>query len=185
VGRRGRRKSIVRVLAPEYFENREVGYIIVSNPESSLNRTIEVPLVRLTEFPLHNYIVCKLKIVDVEDSTAYTIYYGHRYFREYIQALFMKGTSYVDIFRDITVKEGITYRIQAGVYTRRRISTSRKKAIRRRVFEVLDKYNGVENIKFLKTILYGVVDAEIGAVSRKICPIRWVGIQKMKVVKMG
>lgn len=181
-GRR-RRKYTIKVLAPEYFENREIGYIFTSSPENVLNRTIEVPLIQLTEFPLHNYMTCKLKIIDIEDSTAYTIYYGHRYYREYIQALFMRGTSYIDIFRDVTVKEGFTYRIQAAVYTRYRINTSRKKAIRREAFKILDKYNEVENIKFLKATLYGVIDAEIGAVARRISPIRWVGIQKMKVIK--
>ena len=39
----------------------------------------------------------KLKITRIEDNMAYTIYYGHRYFREYMQTLFMKGTSYVYI----------------------------------------------------------------------------------------
>ena len=180
-----KRRHMVKILAPEYFENRDIGYLLTTRPESLVNRTLEVPLITLTEFPLHNYILCRLKIVDVVDETAYTIYYGHRYFREYIQALFMKGTSYIDIFRDVTVDEGIKYRIQAAVYTRRRVSTSRKRAIRRRVFKVLDKYNGSENVKFLKATLYGVIDAEIGAVARKISPIRWVGIQKMKVAKLS
>jgi len=181
---KGKRRTLIKVLAPEYFENRESGYITSSSPDKLINRTLEVPLISLTNFPLHNYMVCKLRIIDVKDNTAYTIYYGHRYYREYIQALFMKGTSYVDIYRDVTVKEGIRYRVFAGVHTRRNISTSRKRAIRRRVFNLLDKYNDVDNIKFLKAALYGVIDAEIGVVSRKISPIRWVGIQKMKIVEM-
>ncbi|RLG60891.1 hypothetical protein DRN87_03415, partial [Candidatus Geothermarchaeota archaeon] len=115
---------------------------------------------------------------------AYTIYYGHQYFREYIQALFIRGTSYVDIYRDIEVEDGVRYRVLAGVYTTKRINTSRKRAIRRRVFKVLDKYNGRSNDEFLKAAIYGVIDAEIGSVARKIYPIRWVGIQKMKVVKL-
>jgi ribosomal protein S3AE len=180
--RRRKRRTMIRVLAPEYFENRDIGFIMVSSPDKLVNKTLEVPLILLTNFPLHNYMACKLKIIEVEDNNAYTIYYGHRYFREYIQALFMKGTSYVDIYRDIEVKEGVRYRILAGVYTRRNISTSRKRAIRRAAFKILDKYNNVENLKFLKSALYGVIDAEIGAVSRKIYPIRWVGIQKIKVV---
>jgi len=179
---RRKRKKIFQVVAPDIFDNAEVGYIISSG--DVVGRTLEVPLISLTGFPLHNYINCRLKIYHTEDNKAYTIYYGHQYFREYIQALFIRGTSYVDIYRDIEVEDGVRYRVLAGVYTTRRINTSRKRAIRRRVFKVLDKYNGRSNDEFLKAAIYGVIDAEIGSVARKIYPIRWVGIQKMKVVKL-
>jgi len=181
--RRRKRKKYFRVLAPEIFNNIEVGYILGDSKDNILNRTLEVVMSKLTENPLDQFKKCKLKVVKVLDRDAYTIYYGHSYFREYLRSLFTIGSSYVDAIRDIHLDDGFKYRVSAGVFTTRRITTSRKKAIRRNIFKILDEWGGSKSKSFIKAAIYGVLDRDIMKVSRKIYPVRWAGIEKIKVIK--
>ena len=185
VSRRKRwRVEYFNVVAPSIFDGKDVGVVIAKRPESLIGRTLEVPLNSLTNNPLHQFIKCKLKIVRVEDSQAFSIYYGHEYFREYVRSLFSRGSSYVEIVRDVKTSDNGVYRILAGVFTRGRTTTSRKKAIRRSVFEVIDGWGEKDDDDFIKDAVYGVIDSHIVNVSKKIYPVKWAGIIKVKVVQL-
>jgi len=180
--RRRKKKIIMLVYAPKVLGGMELPHIIVDEPIKAIGRTYPVLLFDLTNDPTHQFIKCKLKIVDVKDEKAYTIYAGHEYVREYIRSLFMRGTSYVECIRDVKTKEGYHYRILAGIYTPKRINNSRKKAIRREVFKVIDRWNGKENDVFIRDAITGLIDKEIIVAAKKIYPVRWGGIQKVKLV---
>jgi len=183
VSRRRRwRVEYFNVIAPSIFDGKDVGVVIAKRPESLIGRTLEVPLNSLTDNPLHQFIKCKLKIIRVEDGRAHSIYYGHEYFREYVRSLFSRGSSYVEIIRDVKTSSDSVYRIMAGVFTRGRTTTSRKKAIRRRVFEVIDSWVDRTDDDFVKDAIYGVIDSRIVGVSKKIYPVKWAGIIKVKVI---
>jgi small subunit ribosomal protein S3Ae len=179
---RRKRKKYIKVLAPKLFDHKEIGYILADNVENVVGRTLEVPLYHLTSNPLHMYIKCKLFIDRVNGETAYTRYYGHQYYREFVRSLFMRGTSYIDVYKDLRINGDRTYRLTVGIFTPKRVSTSRKKAIRKNVMEALDKWMNSDEDTFLKEAIYGVIDNYISNVSRKVYPIRWCGIIKIKAV---
>jgi small subunit ribosomal protein S3Ae len=176
------RVSYFEVYAPSLFEEKYLGTIIGREAPKLIGRIIEVPMYSLTENPLHQFIKCKLKIVHVEESGAYTTYFGHEYFREYVRSLFNKSSSYVECIRDLDTSEGRLYRLPAGVFTTRRINTSRKKAIRRVVFETIERWSRRDDKSFIRDSIFGVIDSHIINSVRKIYPVRWAGIIKVKVV---
>jgi len=180
--RRRRRKKVFPVVSPSIFGEVEVGAILATSEEHVIGRRLEVQLSKLTNIPTHTFIKCKLKIIDVRNGVAYTEFDGMEYFREYIRALFMKGTSYVDVYRDIDVDSNL-FRVLTGVFTTSRINTSRKRAIRREVYNVFDWYLDKRVDYFIRDALYGVIDTYIYKVSKKIYPIRWAGIIKIKKIK--
>ena len=177
-GRR-RRKKLVKVVSPDFFQKREIGYIPCYEPNDVLGRRLETILYNLTELPLHFYIKIKFKIVDVDGETAYTEFDGLEYFREYIRSLFQRGTSYIDVYREIKV-DGTRYRLFIDIFTPKRINTSRKRAIRRTIHRYIDGLNYETREKFLADLIYGVLDNEIVKLSRKIYPIRWAAVTKVK-----
>ena len=71
------------------------------------------------------------------------------------------------------------------MFTTKRINNSRKKAIRRYVFEVLDRWASKSDFQtFVRDILFRKIDEEIKKVARKVYPIRdGTGIYKVKVIK--
>lgn len=180
--RRRRRKKVFTVVAPPLFGEAEVGSILAGSEDHVLGRRLEVQLSGLTMIPTHTFIKCRLRIVRVEDTFAYSEFDGMEYFREYIRALFMKGTSYVDVYRDIYIDE-YGFRVLAGIFTPKRINTARKRAIRRAVYRVFDKYLGRDVEHFIRDAVYGVIDTDIHKASKKIYPVRWAGIIKIKRVK--
>ena len=182
VRKKRKRKFIIPVYAPKVLGSIELPHIIVDSLEKAIGRTYPVLLYDITNDPSHQFIKCKLKIIEVKDNKAYTIYAGHEYLREYIRSLFMRGTSYVECIRDLKTEENYHYRILAGVFTPKRINNSRKKAIRREVFKVIDKWNGRKNEVFIRDAITGVIDKEIITAAKKIYPVRWAGIQKVKLV---
>lgn len=177
-----KRKIYLTVVAPKVLGGVELPHIVVDEPIKAVGRTYSVLLFDITNDPTHQFIKCKLKIVDVEDEKAYTIYFGHEYLREYVRSLFMRGTSYVECIRDVTTTDNYHYRILVGIYTPKRINNSRKKAIRRSVFNVLDRWSSRDNETFIRDAISGLIDKELVAAAKKIYPVRWGGIQKIKLV---
>ncbi|HIQ13190.1 MAG TPA: 30S ribosomal protein S3ae [Thermoprotei archaeon] len=183
--RKGKKKFQIMVKAPELLGGMDLYYILATDPDLIKGRRIEVLLSDLTGDFNHQFIKVKLKITEVKDSYAYTVYDGHEYFREYERSFIMRGTSYVKAIKDIETKDGYKFRVRVGVFTAKRINNSRKKGIRRYVFDVLDKWaKKTDHQTFIRDILFGKLDEEIKKVARKVYPIRdGTGIYKVKVLK--
>jgi len=182
--RKGKRKYYFTVKAPEMLGGMLLHDVIATDPNHLIGRTYETLLADITGDINHQFIKIKFKIVDIEDNIAKTIYIGHEYFREYEKSLIMRRTSVVEAIRDVTTKDGYRYRIRVGVYTTKRINNSRKKAIRRYVFKLLDKWaSKCDNERFVKDMIFGKIDEEIKKVSVKVYPIReGTGIMKVKLI---
>ena len=177
------KKLALTVVAPESLGSVELLPILVSSPEEAINRTYECLLYDITEDMQHQTIKLKLRVVRADEEKAYTVYAGHEYLREYLRSLIIRGTSYVDIIRDVETKDGVKYRVRVNVFTVRRINTSKKSAIRKITFEYLDKRSKeIDNDAFIKEMLFGKTSADILARVKKICPIRHVGIVKVKLL---
>ncbi len=183
--KRKKKKRYINVFAPKIFDEVEIGIIITDPDHNVVGRTLEVSLYKLTKNPLHQFIKCKLRISRVLEEDAWTIYYGHEYFREYIKSLFMKGSSYIDVYKNIIMQDGTIYRALASIFTSHRINTSKKKVIRKNVSKLFDDINYDSNNEFIRDMLFGIIDSMIMRTSRKIYPIRWAGVQKVKVVRLG
>ena len=181
-----KRKYYLTVQAPEILGGMTLNEIVATSKEGVIGRTYETLLADITGDINHQFKKIRFKIVKVEDSIAKTIYFGHEYFREYEKSLIMRGTSYVEAIKDVVTKDGYKYRIRVGVYTIKRINNSRKKAIRRLVFSLLDKWaSRSDNETFIKDMIFGKIDEEIKKVARKVYPIReGTGIMKVKLISI-
>ncbi len=184
--RRGKRKYYITVRAPDVLGGMLLHDVIATDPKNLIGRTYETLLADLTGDLKHQFIKVKFRIVRVEGDIAYTIYIGHEYFREYERSLVMRGTSVVEAIRDVYTKDGYRYRIRVHVYTTKRINNSRKKAIRRYVFQLLDRWaQNTDNDTFIKDMLFGKIDEEIKKLARKVYPIReGTGIIKVKLIEI-
>ena len=185
VSTRRRKKRYFTVVAPVYFGERELNEVVVTNPDNLIGRTYTVLLSDLINDPERWYVKVKLKIVkiDNEREKAYTIYAGQEYLREYFRSLVMRGTSYVECIKDVETADNMKYRISAAVFTHRRINASKKRAIRKKVFEYLDSWaSRSNNEKFINDIVTGSVDVKLTEATMKIYPIRHAGVAKVKLL---
>lgn len=178
------RKYYLKVKCPDLLGGIPLYDVVASSLENVIGRKIEVLLADITGDAKHQFIKVKFKIVGISGDYAETIYIGHEYFREYERSLIMRRTSYVKAIRDVRTQDGYHFRIRVGVFTTKRITNSRKKAIRRLVFQVLDKWaSKCTGETLIKDMLFGKIDEEIKRVARRVYPIReGSGIMKVKLI---
>ena len=179
-----RSKVWYTVVSPPYFGGVELATIPADDPSKLIGRVIESTLYDLTSDFAHQYMKIYFKVIDVDGKKVSTIFKGHEYSRDYLRSLVRRRTTRVDGIFNVTTKDGYRYRIRVGVFTTKRITNSRKKAIRRYVFKVLDEWaKKTDNETFIKDMLFGNIDEEIKKVSRKVYPIReGTGIMKVKLI---
>ncbi|MEM0057209.1 MAG: 30S ribosomal protein S3ae [Candidatus Geothermarchaeota archaeon] len=178
------RKHYLKIKCPDLLGGIPLYDIIASNLENVIGRKIEVLLADITGDAKHQFVKVKFKIIGISGEYAETVYVGHEYFREYERSLIMRRTSYVKAIKDVKTQDGYHFRIRVGVFTTKRITNSRKKAIRRLVFQVLDKWaSKYTGEALIKDMLFGKIDEEIKKVARKVYPIReGSGIMKVKLI---
>lgn len=182
---RGKRKYYITVKSPEILGGVLLNDILTTDVESLIGKTYETLLADLTGDVKHQFIKVKFRILNIKGDTAETIYIGHEYFREYEKSLIMRGTSYVEAIRDVLTVDGFQYRIKVGVYTVKRINNSRRKAIRKLVFQLLDKWaSRCDNETFIKDMLFGKIDEEIKKLTKKVYSIRESVILKAKLIEL-
>ncbi|MFQ5711876.1 MAG: 30S ribosomal protein S3ae [Candidatus Geothermarchaeales archaeon] len=181
--KRKAKKRLYTVVAPPSLGGVELLEVMAKDEDSLINRTYKPLLYDISEDLQHQNIVLRLRIVRVEDSVAHTIYAGHEYVREYLRALTIRGTSFVEAMQDVETKDGFQYKVIIGSFTIRRINNSRKKAIRKIVSEVLKKRaRELDNDAFVKEMLFGKIASEVYNSAKKICPLRHVGIIKQRLL---
>ncbi len=182
--RRKRKKSTYTILAPESLGGMPLHQVWSSDDKSLIGRIYKPLLYDLTEDLQHQNIILNLKIHKVVDGEAHSVYAGHRYVREYLRSLIMRGTTLVEGTTGVTTKDMFKYRLAAVAFTIRRINKSRMKAIRKIMHEkIRRKGEDLASDAFIKEILFEKVAAEIYGSSRKICPLRHVGIMKVKLLE--
>jgi ribosomal protein S3AE len=182
---RGKKKYYFTVKSPDILGGITLSDVITTDPKHLINRTYETLLADLTGDLKHQFIKVRFKIVDVEGDVLKTIYVGHSYFREYERSLIIRGTTYVEVIKGVTTKDGYKYRVRVGICTVRRINNSRKKGIRKTIYQLLDKWaSRSDNETFIKDMLFGKIDEEIKKAARKVYPIReGTGIMKVKLLE--
>jgi small subunit ribosomal protein S3Ae len=184
VTRKPRKRSFT-VMAPASLGGVELHEVLSNDGESLINRAYEPLLYDVTEDLQHQNIILRLKITKVEDEKAYTIFAGHSYVREYLRALIVRGTSFIKAFKDVETKDGYRYRVMVGAFTTKVINTSRMRAIRRIIFDVLERRaKNLDNDSFIKEILFEKLASEIYNAAKKIYPLRHVGIMKTKLLSL-
>jgi len=173
------------IRAPDYLGNGIVGETPVTKFGSPIDRVMKIPLNLITGNIRHIFIDVFLRIVDVKDGEAKTVYWGHELTRDRVERMVRKRTSRVDVITDVKTKDGVLLRIKPLIITDGRADYSVQKEIRKRTEALLN-----ENIpkmkleEFLKDVFEGTLQKVINAKVKEVHPIRHVEIRKVEVLSM-
>ncbi|MDJ0269401.1 MAG: 30S ribosomal protein S3ae [Aigarchaeota archaeon] len=178
-------KQTYVVYAPPYFGGRELGTTIAADPNHVLGRVLRTSLYALTDDFSKQYLLLKFKIVRLKDSVAETIFYGHEYGREFLRSLVRRGSTRIDGIFDVNTRDDFAMRITATVFTICRVSTSRQKAVRRVMREVIEEAaTRLTHDQLAQEMVIGKTASDIFNAAKKIVLPRHVGIIKSKVLKL-
>ena len=179
-----REKTWYQILAPDYFDNKEVGKTPAGNPDQLIGRSVQPTLYDLTGDFEQVHVKLKFKILSVKGQQALTVFNGHEWGSDYLRGLVRRGTSRIDWIGPILTRDDYLMRISVVVFTMTRAKSSHEHAIRKIIEEIIRthaKQHAFDEL-VLKVVL-GELASEIQEEVKKIIPVRKCEIRKSKVLK--
>jgi len=171
------------VLAPPYFGNVELGAVPVDEPEKLVGRVIDSTLYDITNDFAHQYLKMYFQITEVDGKNARTMFKGHEYSRDYLRSLVRRRTTKVDGLFNVTTKDGYKVRVAVSAFTLSRIKTSQEKAARSIMDKIIKEKAVILTLdQFAQEMVLGKIASDIYNETKKIVPLRHVGIRKSKIV---
>ncbi|MCS7137394.1 MAG: 30S ribosomal protein S3ae [Candidatus Caldarchaeum sp.] len=179
-------KKTYEIYSPPYFGARWLGSTMADEPSKLIGRVLRTSLYALTDDFSKQYMQLKFRIVEVKDSVCNTIFYGHEYGREYLRSLVKRGTNKIEYIFDVTTKDGFVIRVYPIVFTSSRISSSKRKAIRKIMRQVLEETaSNLSHDQFAQELVLGKTASDVYNMVKKIILPRHVGIHKSKIINVG
>ena len=125
---------------------------------------------------------CISELRKLEGKTAQTVFKGHEYSRDYLRSLVRRRTTRVDGIFNITTKDNYGLTLAASVFTLSRIKTSQEHEIRAIMSKIIkEKASSLTFDQFVQELVLGKIASDIYNESKKISPLRHVGVRKSKL----
>lgn len=179
-----REKVWYQVLAPDYFDSKEIGKTPAGSPESLIGRTIEPTLYDLTGDFDQIHVKIRFKILEVTGQQANTVFNGHEWSSDYLRGLVRRGTSRIDWIGPILTKDDYLMRISVIIFTTTRSKTSQEHAVRKTIEKII-RTHAKKHVfdELVEKVILGDLAKEVHEEVKKIIPVRECEIRKSKVLK--
>lgn len=178
-----RSKEWYSIIAPQYFGTTELGSVPADDPERLVGRVVDATLYDLTNDFAHQYLKMYFQVSEIEGKIARTIFKGHEYSRDYLRSLVRRKTTRIDMLRNVTTKDGYQVRLAICSFTLTRIRTTQEHAIRALMKNIVDeKARTLTFDQFVQEVVLGKIASDIYNETKKVAPMRHVGIRKSKLV---
>jgi len=169
------------VHAPEYFEGKELGVTLSSDPAKLKGRTIKVPFSDLTGDRSKQHIKVSFEVSELRGENAHTTFKSYGIIPGYLKSKIRRGMGKVDYIQDVTVG-GKKARVKVLVLTRNSITRAQKSAIFQRVMDVLKTHESSSFEEFVQLVLFGKMGTEIYHKVKGISPIGRVELYSLRLV---
>ncbi|MEM3553197.1 MAG: 30S ribosomal protein S3ae [Candidatus Bathyarchaeia archaeon] len=180
-----RMKKWFNVAAPACFGELNIASIPCDDENKLIGRVVESTLYDITGDFSHQTIKLYFLITKLEGVKAKTIMKGHEYSSDYLRSLIRRGTSRVDGIFNVTTKDGFSSRVSIVAFSKSRLKTSQKKAIREVMKSVIEeKAKNLNYEQLCQEMVLGKIGSEVYNLAKKICQLRHVGVRKSKLLSM-
>lgn len=177
-----RNKKWYTVMSPPYFGGVELGAIPADDPSKLIGRIVDGTLYDITNDFAHQYLKLYFRVEEVEGKTARTVFKGHEYSRDFLRSLVRRRTTRVDGIFNVTTKDKYGLTLAVSVFTLSRIKTSQEQEIRKIMSKIVkEKASTLTFDQFVQELVLGKVASDIYNDSKKISPLRHVGVRKSKL----
>ncbi len=177
-----RDKKWYTVMSPPYFGGVELGAIPADDPSKLIGRIVDGTLYDITNDFAHQYLKLYFRVEEVEGKTARTVFKGHEYSRDFLRSLVRRRTTRVDGIFNVTTKDKYGLTLAVSVFTLSRIKTSQEQEIRKIMSKIVkEKASTLTFDQFVQELVLGKVASDIYNDSKKISPLRHVGVRKSKL----
>ncbi len=178
------KKQWFKIVAPEIFNSVELGETPAYTPEQTIGRTLELNMPFINGDFSKNHVFIEFQIYDVKGGTCYTKIKGYRLMEEYVRSLVRRRTSKVEAIRDVEFKDGKKARVKVVVITQHRAKYNQRKAIRKKVWEWVEKKaKEYEFEKFVLDLINGTIQNSLKSEVHKIFPVKFLEFRKVELLE--
>jgi len=180
-----RLKEWYDVYSPPYFGENIVASIPCEVPSAVIGRVVETTLYDITNDFAHQSIKLYFLVVNAKDHRADTILKSHEYATDYLRSLVRRGSTRLDGIFNATTKDQFSTRISIVAFTRDRINASQEHGVRHVMHQIVDEKATTLNYDQLsQEVVLGKLGSDIYNLSKKIAPLRHVGVRKSKLLSI-
>lgn len=176
-----KQKKEYRILAPENFDNKEVGVTFGSDEKHLIGRKVDVSLKDITDDRSKQHLKLGLVITHVEDGKAHTKFKEFKVDSGYLHSKIRKGVSKIDYITFMNFSDG-RVRIKLVAVTQGKASMSAKKEILSRMAKTLESYSNASLNDFVQATLFGKLGTDIYHNAKEVYPINRIEIEEVKVM---
>ncbi|MFA5106451.1 MAG: hypothetical protein WC506_05845 [Candidatus Micrarchaeia archaeon] len=178
-------KSWYSVMAPDFFNSKEMGQIVSSDEANLIGRRVLANLGELTgSFNMSNaYTSVSFRVKEVKGKHCYTEFIGHDLAPAYVRTLARRRRSVIVVVKDNVTKDGKKYRVKMTVVTGVKVSAKAKTAIRKAVAEEIEaNVTKSDFATIAQEVLFGKLSQKIYLKIKKIAPIRKIEVHKSEII---
>jgi len=137
----------------------------------------------LKQDPQHYAFKLFFQIDRVDGGTAYTVFKGHEYSREFLRSLIRRGSSMSDFIHDYTTKDGYVVRVYCTALSQGKMNSSKKHDLRLIMDKVIgEKAAGMNYEGFVQELVLQKVASDVYNEAKKVTHLRHVGVRKSKLI---
>ena len=178
-----RGKDWYTVVTPSYFGNVELGSIPTDDSKKLIGRVTNATLYDITNDFAHQYLKMRFQITEVDGKAAKTVFKGHEYSRDYLRSLVRRRTTRVDIFLNVTTKDGYRLRVAICAFTLSRVKTSQEIDMSKIMKRIVTEKAAILNFDaFAQEVVLGKIASDVYNEAKKVAPLRHIGIRKSKLL---
>nr|AAZ32479.1 SSU ribosomal protein S3AE [uncultured euryarchaeote Alv-FOS1] len=178
-----RSKVWYTIITPETFSSKEIGMTPADDPDKVIGRVAESTLYDLSGNFKKMHVKLYFKINRVQGTNAYTRFIGHDMTTDYIRRMIRRRRSRIDMIFNVETSDGYRMRVKVLTVPDRRIKSSIKTEIRKKIQEYLtEKARAMTFSEYVKYIISDDAPRELSKELKVIYPVRRIEIRKSEVL---
>jgi len=178
-----RSKVWYTIIAPETFGSKELGMTPADDPEKVIGRVAETTLYDLTGNFKKMHVKLYFKVSKIQGTNAHTRFIGHDMTTDYIRRMIRRRRSRIDVIFNVQTSDGYRMRVKVLSVPDRRIKSSIKSEIRKKINEFLsEKAREMTFSEYAKYLIADDTPRELSKALKPIYPVRRMEIRKSEVL---
>ncbi len=178
-------KNWYSVIAPEMFEQKEVGKVASGDEENLKNRVIRIGLDEVAGMSQSSvYTRLDLRVREVKGKNVYTNLIGHELIPGYVKTIIRRRKSLITSVADATTTDGKKLRMKYLIVTGNRVSDKVKTMVRNEITkELLEAASTTDFASIMQELIFGKIQKRIYAKIKMFAPIKRIEIRRTELVE--
>jgi small subunit ribosomal protein S3Ae len=181
--KKSKAKEWFSIIAPKLFDNRELGRVMVTEPEQLVGRRISLSLLELMNNYNKFYMKFIFRVSRVDGTNAYADFAGSEVLRDYVSRMVLKRVRRIDTVQILETLDKRKITVKGLAIVSKKVKSSIEKIIRSQIKDMLKKIISEKSLdEFIISLTTDELKNFVLHEARKIYPVRNFEIRKTEVI---